>query len=327
MSDAVVGDDVYGEDPTVNLLEERSAERLGREAALLVPSGTMGNQIAVHLLSKRGHEVIGEVRCHIFNYEVGAMAAISGVLPRPIDTEDGILGPEQVREAYRPAGGYTNTSSMLVLENTHNLAGGRVVPEAGMRALVATASELGLPVHLDGARIFNACAALDCSPASIAAGCTTVMFCLSKGLGAPVGSLRVGDRDLITEARRVRKMLGGGMRQAGVIAAAGLVALEEMVPRLHEDHAAARRLAELLAGTDGIELDPAAVETNIVCCSLTAEAPVSAAELAARLADEGVLIHALGANLMRFVTHYHITHDDVDFAAHSVEKLLTESQR
>jgi threonine aldolase len=152
------------------------------------------------------------------------------------------------------------------------------------------------------------------------------MFCLSKGLGAPVGSLLAGDLDLIAEARRVRKMLGGGMRQAGVIAAAGLVALEEMVPRLHEDHATARRLADLLAGTHGIELDPAAVETNIVCCSLTAEAPVSAAELAARLADEGVLVHALGHNLLRFVTHYHITQDDVDHAAQTVERLLTKSQ-
>ena len=322
MANAEVGDDVYAEDPTVNRLEERAAELMEREAALFVPSGTMANQIAVNLLSRRGQEVIGEARCHVFNYEVGAMAAISGVLPRPIETADGVLSPDQVRSAFRPSGGYTNVSCMLVLENTHNLAGGRVVPAAQMRSLAETAGELAIPVHLDGARIFNAAAALAMPAAELARGCDTVMFCLSKGLGAPVGSMLVGDRALIAEGRRVRKMLGGGMRQAGVLAAAGLVALDEVMPRLHEDHVTARRLAEQLAEIQDLDLDLSAVETNIVCFALSNQAPITAGELAARLADEGILVHALGANLVRMVTHYHITQDDVETAAAVVKQVL-----
>jgi len=323
MADAAVGDDVYGEDPTINRLEERTAGLMEREAALLVPSGTMANQIAVNLLSRRGREVIGEARCHIFNYELGAMAAVSGALPRPLETADGILHPDQLRDAYRAPGGYTNSSCMVVLENTHNLAGGRVVPPARMDDLVAAARTLSLPVHLDGARIHNAAAAVGVPAARLARGCDTVMFCLSKGLGAPVGSLLIGDRQLIAEARGVRKMLGGGMRQAGVLAAAGLVALDEVLPRLADDHATARRLAELLAGIPGIELDLATVETNIVCFGLGASAGVTATELAARLRDRGILVHALGANLVRMVTHYHITKADVDAAAVAVHVAMT----
>ena len=322
MAEADVGDDVYGEDPTINRLEERAAELMEREAAMFVPSGTMGNQIAVHLLSRRGREVIGEARCHIFNFEIGAMAAISGALPRPVETADGILHPDQIRAAYQPPGGYTNTSCMVVLENTHNLAGGRVVPVARMDELVAVARQHGLPVHLDGARIHNAAAAAGVPAARLARGCDTVMFCLSKGLGAPVGSLLVGDRDLIAEARGVRKMLGGGMRQAGVLAAAGLVALDEVLPRLADDHATARRLAELLAEMPGIELDPAAVETNIVCFALGPDAELAAGELAGRLRERGVLVHALGANLVRMVTHYHITMQDVEDAAAAVRRVM-----
>ena len=211
---------------------------------------------------------------------------------------------------------------MVVLENTHNLAGGRVVPPDRMDALVATAAELGLPVHLDGARIHNAAAAAGVPAARLARGCDTIMFCLSKGLGAPVGSLLVGDRDHIAEARRVRKMLGGGMRQAGVLAAAGLVALEEVLPRLGDDHATARRLAELLAEVPGVELDPATAETNIVCFALGGDAGIGAAELAARLRQAGVLVHALGANLVRMVTHYHITMADVERAAAVVRRVM-----
>jgi len=324
MAEAEVGDDVYGEDPTINRLEQRAAELLEREAALLLPSGTMANQIAVHLQSRRGREVIGEARCHIFNFEVGAMAAISGALPRPVETADGILHPDQIRAAYRPPGGYTNTSCMVVLENTHNLAGGRVVPAARMDELVATARQLGLPVHLDGARIHNAAAAAGVSAARLAHGCDTVMFCLSKGLGAPVGSLLVGDRDLIAEARGVRKMFGGGMRQAGVLAAAGLVALDEVLPRLAEDHATAHRLAELLVDTPEIELDKGAVETNIVCFALGEGSRLTAGELASRLRQEGVLVHALGANLIRMVTHYHITLQDAEDAAAAVRRVMME---
>ncbi len=322
MAEAEVGDDVYGEDPTVNRLEERAAELMGRAAALLVPSGTMGNQIAVHLLSRRGSEVVGEAACHIFNFEMGAMAALSGALPRPVSASGGVLEPEQLERAIQPAAGYRTPTSLVVLENTHNLAGGRVVPARRMRELVAVAKRHDLPVHLDGARIHNAAAALGVSASSLAEGCDTVMFCLSKGLGAPVGSLLVGDHDTIGEARRVRKMLGGGMRQAGVLAAAGLVALDEVLPRLAEDHATARRLAELLAEVPGVVLDPATVETNIVCLTLAAGAPVSAAELATHLASEGVLVHALGHDTVRLVTHYHITMADADSAAAAVGRVM-----
>ncbi len=322
MRSAEVGDDVYGEDPTVNRLEARAAELLGREAAVLVPSGTMGNQIAVHLLARRGSEVIGEAGCHVFNFEMGAMAALSGALPRPLPTADGILDPGDVERAIQPAAGYRTPSSLLVLENTHNLAGGRVTPLARMRELVAVAKRHHLHVHLDGARIHNAAAALRVTAADIAAGCDTVMFCLSKGLAAPVGSLLVGDGDTMDEARRVRKMFGGGMRQAGILAAAGLVALDEMLPRLADDHRTATRLAELLADIEGVVLDPAAVQTNIVFFSLAADAPLGAAELAARLAEEGVGVHALGPDAVRMVTHYEISMDDVERAAAAVARVL-----
>ncbi len=327
MASAVVGDDVYAEDPTIIQLEERAAEVMEREAALFVPSGTMGNQIAVNLLSTRGGEVIGESLCHIFNFELGAMAAISGVLPHPMTTSDGIPHPDQVREAYRPPGGYTNVSCMLVLENTHNLAGGRVVPPKRMRELISTARDLDLRIHLDGARIHNAAAALGVSAAELAAGCDSVMFCLSKGLGAPVGSMLVGDAAFIVEARKVRKMFGGGMRQAGIIAAAGLVAIDEMIPRLGQDHETARRLADLLTGIPCVSHDPTTVETNIVCFALTAEAAITAAELSGRLANEGVLVHALGANLVRMVTHYHVTTEDVERAAEIVRRIMEDGRK
>jgi threonine aldolase len=323
MAAADVGDDVYAEDPSINRLEERTADLMERDAALFVPSGTMGNQIAVHLLSTRGSEVIGEASCHIFNFEMGAMAALSGTLPRPISAPDGILDPKQLEMAIQPAGGYRTASSLVVLENTHNLAGGRVVPLDRMRELVEVARRHGLPVHLDGARIHNAAAALGEPAAALAAGCDTVMFCFSKGLAAPVGSVLVGDEDLIGEARRVRKLFGGGMRQAGILAAACLVALDEVLPRLSGDHETARRLGRQLAEIPFIELDPSTVETNIVFFGLAQDSPLSAAELAARLADEGVLVHALGHDSIRMVTHYHITDRDVDAAAEAVSRTLS----
>ncbi len=322
MAEAAVGDDVYGEDPTVNALERRAAELLGREAALFVPSGTMGNQIAVHLHTRPGSEVVGEAGCHIFNYEMGAMAALSGALPRPVAAAGGVLEPAEVARAIRPRTGYTTPTSLVALENTHNLAGGRVTPPGRMAELVAVAKSHGLPVHLDGARIFNAAAAAGVPPARLAAGCDSIMFCLSKGLAAPVGSLLVGDAGLILEARRVRKMLGGGMRQVGILAAAGLVALDEMAPRIADDHVTARRLAEQLAEVPGIVLDPAAVQTNIVCLGLDPALPLSAAELARRLTERGVLVHALGPDSIRMVTHYHITLDHVDQAAAVTAEIL-----
>lgn len=314
MASAEVGDDVYGEDPTINRLEERSAELMGREAAVFVPTGTMGNQIAIHIHTHPGSEVIAEAGAHIFNFEMGAMATLSGALPRPIETTDGILDPAQVEAAIQPPAGYRTPTSLLVLENSHNLAGGRITPPETMAELIATGGRHGLPVHLDGARIFNAAAALDISAAELSAGCDTVMFCLSKGLGAPVGSMLVGDADTIAKARRIRKMFGGGMRQAGIIAAAGLVAFDEVLPGLGDDNRRAHELAIGLAEIPGIVLAPEEVETNIVFFSLDDSAGMSAAELSGLLAVKGVLCHPLGHDSIRMVTHYHIGDADVERA-------------
>jgi len=322
MSRAAVGDDVYGEDPTVNELEERAAELMGRQAAVFVPTGTMGNQIAVHLHTRPGTEVVGEAGCHIFNFEMGAMSVLSGAFPRPVAAAGGILSPAQVEAAIQPAAGYRTTTSMVALENSHNLAGGRITPVARMRELVAVAKAHSLPVHLDGARIHNSAAALGIPAAEIAAGCDTVMFCLSKGLGAPIGSLLVGDADAIAEARRIRKTFGGGMRQVGIVAAAGLVALDEVLPLLGEDNRRARTLADRIAEIPGIDLDPETVETNIICFSFTGDARLTAAELAGALKTEGVLVHALGRDFVRMVTHYHITDDDVVSAGDAVARVM-----
>ena len=322
MTDAAVGDDVYGEDPTVNELEARAAELMNRKAAVFVPTGTMGNQIAVHIHTRPGTEVIGEADCHIFNFEMGAMSLLSGAFPRPITTTDGILAPEQIETAIQPAAGYRTPTSLVALENSHNLAGGRTTPVARMRELIAVAKSHDLPVHLDGARIHNSAAALAVPAAEIADGCDTVMFCLSKGLGAPVGSILVGDTDVIAEARRIRKTFGGGMRQVGVIAAAGLVALDEVLPALGEDNRRARMLADRLAEIPGIDLDPETVETNIICFGFDENAKLGAGELASALADEGVLVHALGRDFVRMVTHYHITDEDVVLAGNAVAHVM-----
>ncbi len=323
MARAEVGDDVYREDPTVNRLEERAAGLMGREAAVFVPTGTMGNQIAIHLHTHPGSEVVAEAGSHIFNFEMGAMAALSGALPRPIDTTDGILEPEQVDAAIQPPAGYRTPTSLLVLENSHNLAGGRITPPAQMAALIRVARSHGLPVHLDGARIHNAAAALGVSAAELSAGCDTVMFCLSKGLGAPVGSLLVGQADAIEEARRIRKMFGGGMRQAGIIAAAGLVALDDVLPMLGEDNRRAHDLGSGLATIPGVVLDPDTVETNIVFFSLAEDAQMDAGNLAARLAEEGVLCHPLGGDSIRMVTHYHISDGDIARAVEITKRVLS----
>ena len=322
MFEAVVGDDVYAEDPTVNELEQRAAELMNRDAAVFVPTGTMGNQIAVHIHTKPGTEVIGEADCHIFNFEMGAMSLLSGAYPRPVTTDEGILAPEQIEAAIQPAAGYRTPTSLVALENSHNLAGGRITPIARMRELIAVAKDHNLPVHLDGARIHNSAAALGTPAAEIAEGCDTVMFCLSKGLGAPVGSMLVGDADVIDEARRIRKTFGGGMRQVGVIAAAGLVAFEEVLPKLGEDNRRARTLADRLAEIPGIALDPETVETNIICFGFDEKAKHSAGVLAETLADEGVLVHALGRDFVRMVTHYHITDKDVIRAGDVVTNLM-----
>ncbi len=317
MAEAEVGDDVYGEDPTVNRLEQKAAQLLGMEAALFVPSGTMGNAIAIRILTERGDEVLVERRSHVVRYELSGMSVISGVMPRMVDAPGGHLTPEHVRSAVVPRVYYKSDVSLVVLENTHNLAGGRVQGVVEHRAVVAAARECGFRVHLDGARVWNAAVALGVPAATLVAGVDSVMICLSKGLCAPAGSLVASSRERIDEARRVRKLLGGGMRQAGVLAAAGLVALESLVPRLADDHANARLLGDALARGRGVTLEP--IETNIVVGVLEGRtAPDAAAALRAR----GVLGTAMDSRTLRFVTHRDVSRQDCEHAAAAIEATL-----
>ena len=326
MAEAEVGDDVYGEDPTVNRLQERAAEVFEKEAALFVPTGSMGNQIAVKLHTEPGSEVVIEERGHIYNYEMAAMSAVSGALARPVKSSDpsGVLAWSDVEASVFAAAApyYVARTRLLALENSHNLAGGSVMTRARTEELCDRAHALGLRVHLDGARVFNAAAALGETVAALSAPADSVMFCLSKGLGAPVGSLLVGPRDFIAEARRWRKLLGGGMRQAGVLAAAGLVALEETPPRLAEDHANARRLAEGLAELPGVRLDPARVQTNIVIFDV-AETGRAAEDICARLRAEHAVLASPFGHSIRMVTHYDVARADIDRALEGLKKVLS----
>jgi threonine aldolase len=301
MAAAEVGDDVYGEDPTVNLLERRAAEVFGREAALFVPTGTMGNQVAVRLHTQPGQEVIAESRAHLLDWEMATTAVFSGCLVRAVPAEGGVLTWKQIEPVIYPYGGFRAATGLISLENTHNLAGGRVSGLPVLEEIWAGGKACKLPLHCDGARIFNAAVALNTDAKTLTRGFDTVMFCLSKGLGAPVGSMLVGSAELMARARVFRKALGGGMRQAGVLAAAGLVALEEGPKRLADDHANARLLAEALSNTEGASLDLDSVETNIFIFRLTAG--TGAAELAARLKARGVLVGAFGRDTIRVVTH------------------------
>ena len=309
MMEAEVGDDVYGEDPTVNRLERRAAEIAGKEAALYVPSGTMGNTIAVKLHTQHGEEVICDARAHVVDYELAMAAWFAGCLVRAIPTEDGILSWDAVRTRIRPPARNWAPTGLIEIENTHNMAGGTVYPLATIRETCDGAHERGLKVHMDGARVFNAAAAIGATVREIVAPVDTVMFCLSKALGAPVGSMLAGPAESIAKARLLRKRLGGGMRQAGVLAAAGLIALEETPKRLPEDHANARFLAEGLARIPGIQAWPHKVVTNIVIFDVSGTGHASA-EISARLKTRGVLINPVNERLMRAVTHY-----DVDRAA------------
>jgi threonine aldolase len=316
MAAAEVGDDVYGEDPTVNLLERRAAEIFKREAALFVPTGTMGNQIAIRLHTEPGQEVICESRSHILDWEMAMVAQFSGCLIRSVPTESGTLSWKDIDPVIYERSSFRASTGLIEIENTANLAGGRCTRLEVTEEIWDHARERNIPVHLDGARIFNAATALGVDVSKLTRGFDTVMFCLSKGLGAPVGSMLTGSAELIERGRMYRKALGGGMRQAGVLAAAGLIALEKMPGRLHEDHANARLLAEALSRIEGVAIDPDAVETNIVIFKLTNGQ--SAADLVRRLKARGILISAVGPSAIRLVTHNDVDRDACIAAAEAL---------
>ncbi len=324
MARAEVGDDVYGEDPTVNRLEELAAEKLGKPAALLVASGTMGNLVALLTHCERGDEVIIGDQQHSFTSEVAGMAALGGIQAHPIPNRgDGTLALEAIRGAIRADNIHYPRTRLIALENTHLRANGAPLPPAYLKQVRAVADEHGLKIHTDGARIFNAAVALNVAVVELARDSDSVQFCLSKGLSAPVGSVLVGSKEFIAEARRNRKMVGGGMRQAGVIAAAGIVGLETMVERLAEDHSNARYLAENLADLAGIVLDPETVKTNMVFFELEPNG-LDAPELAERVEREGVRIQVRGQYLLRAATHYGIDRADVERAVDAIKRALAE---
>jgi threonine aldolase len=311
---AEVGDDVMGEDPTVQRLEEMAAERLGKPAALFVASGTMGNLVAIMAQCQRGDEVILGDRAHSYLYEAGGMAVLGGIHPRPLPNQpDGTIPVDHVEAAVRPDNAHFPRSRLIALENSHNRCGGAAIPADYFFAVRDVADRHGLKVHLDGARLFNASVALGIDPVEITQHVDSVTFCLSKGLSAPVGSLVCGDVDFIYHAHRVRKVLGGAMRQAGVIAAAGIVALDQMVDRMVDDHSRARRLAEGIATIPGFVVDLERVQTNIVNFDLAPTAEMSGLEVVARLRDRDVLLVYSPDRGFRAVTHCYI--DDVDIAA------------
>jgi threonine aldolase len=323
MMRAEVGDDVYLEDPTVNHLQELAAEMLGKEAALFVASGTMGNQVCLRLHTQPGQEVIMEERSHMFNAEMATMAVVSGTLARPVRGEEGILDWQSVEAAIRPQSLYYYAQTGLVtLENSHNFAGGSVMSVERIEEICDGAHSYGLPVHLDGARIFNAATALQCDVKDIARPVDSAMFCLSKGLGAPIGSLIVGTREFINRALAVRRMFGGSMRQVGVIAAAGIIALEKMTKRLAEDHANAQLLVRGLAEIPSVKIDPEKVQTNILVFDIS-ETGVSVHELSAKLKEHGVLANGINAKEMRMVTHKDVSRSDCETALSIVKTVLS----
>ena len=321
MAEAVVGDDVFQEDPTLNKLQDRAAQVFGREAALFVPSGSMGNLTCVIAHTRPGQEVICETHGHVYNYEMGSMSAVGGVLPRVVQGVDGLLSWEAVSEAIRPKVYYRPQTALVCLENTVNMAGGTVYPTRIAGEICDRAHEQQIKVHLDGARVFNAATYLNEDVAGMTKKFDSVQFCLSKGLGAPVGSMIVGTREFIERCRSVRKMLGGGMRQAGVLAAAGLIALEEGPKRLQEDHDNAQVLAKRLAAVRGVTLDARKVQTNIVIFGLQKNA-VTSGEFLTRLADRKVLAVPVDATHVRMVTHLDVNRADIEAAATAVEQVM-----
>ncbi|PSP54649.1 low specificity L-threonine aldolase [Halobacteriales archaeon QS_1_67_19] len=320
--EADVGDDVYAEDPTVNELEARAADLVGMDDALYVPTGTMGNQIAVRTHTDRGQEVLVERESHVYKWELGGLAQLSGLQVRTLDGgERGVPTPEQVREGYVEEDAHRPGTGLLTLENTHNSKGGVAIAPEKIDAAAEAAHDLGLPVHLDGARVFNAAVTHDVPPERMTENVDSVMFCLSKGLGAPVGSILAGGEEFIARARRNRKLFGGGMRQAGIIAAPGLLSLDN-VDRLADDHENARELAERLAGVEGLDVqDP---ETNIVLVN-TEDAGLTAEEFLDVCEDEGVLGVPFDTHIARFCTHWDVDREDVEEAAERVGEAVEKS--
>jgi threonine aldolase len=327
MRDAEVGDDVMGEDPTVRRLEAMAAERMGMEAGLFVASGTMANQVSVFTHTTRGQEVIVERNAHILHFEAGTIAAFAGVQPRPLPSVRGAMDPSDVEEAIRPDNEHFPRTGLITVENTHNMAGGAPLPRENMAAIIEVGRRHNIPVHVDGARIFNAAVALGVQPGELVAGASSLAFCFSKGLGCPIGSVITGSQEFIAEARRARKMFGGGMRQVGVIAAPAIVALEKMVDRLAEDHEHARLLAEALAELPGVRLDPAEVQTNIIIFEFERD-DMTAEQLAAALRERGVLINPRlriqprEAPRVRAVTHNDVTREDIEHAIAAFRDVL-----
>ena len=323
IAEAVVGDDVFGDDPTVHELQHLAAEITGCEAALYVPSGTMGNEVAILTHTQRGDEAIIERDSHIFNYESAGPAVLSGVQLAPVRTEWGVLSMSQLMEAVRPDDEHEPVTRLICLENTHNRKGGVVYPLEAISEVRDFAVERGLKIHLDGARIFNASVASGVDVKEYAALCDSMMFCLSKGLGAPIGSMLVGDEDFVHRARRYRKLLGGGMRQAGIIAAAGVYALKHNITRLREDHERARRLAEGLAEIPGIDVDLDTVQTNIIVVDLT-KSGISVSDSTLLLEQRGVLVVPFGRTKIRAVTHLDIDDEDVNRATAAFRQVFSQ---
>jgi threonine aldolase len=320
MAEAEVGDDVYGEDPTVNGLEARAAEIFGKQAGLFVPSGSMGNTIAIKVNTQHGQEVICDARAHILDWELSMTAWFSGCLARAIPTDDGILDWSRIEPYLRKRGPHNAPTGLIEIENTHNMAGGTVYPLEVVENVCDRAHELGIPVHMDGARVFNAAAYLGRPVREICAKADTVMFCLSKGLGAPVGSLVVGSNEAIAQGRLYRKRLGGGMRQVGVLAAAGRIALEEMPARLAGDHANARLIADALGRIPGVVLAQREVQTNIVIADVSGTG-IAAADFSARLKECGILANPVGPVKLRFVTHGDVSTADCERAMEAAARI------
>jgi threonine aldolase len=326
MAEAEVGDDVYGEDPTVNRLEQEAAEMFGKDAALFVPTGCMGNLIAIKVWTHHGDEVICEERSHVNLYELASLSAIAGCMPRIARGEDGILSWRQIEALIRPKIYYDSQTALVCLENTHNMAGGMLYPTATVHDICDHAHEMNLKVHLDGARIFNASVALNDSVAEMTRKCDSVMFCLSKGLGAPVGSMIVGLQAFIDKARVYRKMLGGGMRQAGVIAAAGLIALRNSPQRLHIDHENARFLAERIAEIPQLAIDAAKVQTNIVICDCS-KTGKNAVEFCEELYTHGIWAQDTALHSVRFVTHCDADRSGVERALPIIRQVAANTKK